>query len=59
MIATRHFDSGKTSLYFLRGFNLDHRTNFSASVDAMPVNRRTRSLRWGQYVLISTCTSPP
>ncbi len=31
--------SGKASLYYLRGFNLDHGTDFATYVDAMPVNQ--------------------
>jgi len=31
-------DEGKANQYFLRGFNLDHGTDFSASVDGVPVN---------------------
>lgn len=41
MVATQHSGSGKASQYFLRGFNLDHGTDFSTSVDAMPVNMRS------------------
>jgi outer membrane cobalamin receptor len=41
LIATQHSGSGKANQYFLRGFNLDHGTDFATSVDAMPVNMRT------------------
>ncbi len=41
MVATQHSGSGKANQYFLRGFNLDHGTDFSTSVDSMPVNMRT------------------
>ena len=41
MIATQHSGSGKANQYFLRGFNLDHGTDFSAFVDGVPVNQRT------------------
>ncbi|NHK27777.1 TonB-dependent receptor [Parvularcula flava] len=41
MIATQHSGTGKANQYFLRGFNLDHGTDFSASVDGVPVNMRT------------------
>ena len=41
LIATSHSGSGKANQYFLRGFNLDHGTDFSTSVDGMPVNMRT------------------
>ena len=41
VIATQHSGEGKANQYFLRGFNLDHGTDFSASVDGVPVNMRT------------------
>ena len=41
MIATQHSGTGKANQYFLRGFNLDHGTDFSASVDGVPINMRT------------------
>lgn len=41
MVVTQHSGSGKANQYFLRGFNLDHGTDFSISLDGMPVNMRT------------------
>src|SRR4051812_17391681 len=41
MVVTQHSGSGKANQYFLRGFNLDHGTDFNTSVDGMPVNMRT------------------
>jgi hypothetical protein len=41
LVATQHSGSGKANQYFLRGFNLDHGTDFSTSVDKMPVNMRS------------------
>jgi outer membrane receptor protein involved in Fe transport len=41
MVATQHSGSGKANQYFLRGFNLDHGTDFATFVDKMPVNMRT------------------
>jgi outer membrane cobalamin receptor len=41
MVVTQHSGSGKANQYFLRGFNLDHGTDFSTTVDRMPVNLRT------------------
>lgn len=41
MVATQHSGTGKANQYFLRGFNLDHGTDFSVSVDGVPVNLRT------------------
>lgn len=40
-VATQHSGEGKANQYFLRGFNLDHGTDFSAHVDGVPVNLRT------------------
>jgi len=41
LVATQHSGSGKANQYFLRGFNLDHGTDFATFLDAMPVNMRT------------------
>lgn len=41
MIATQHSGEGKANQYFLRGFNLDHGTDFATFVDNMPVNMRS------------------
>ena len=41
VVATQHSGEGKANQYFLRGFNLDHGTDFSASVDGVPINLRT------------------
>ncbi len=41
VIATQHSGEGKANQYFLREFNLDHGTDFSASVDGVPVNMPT------------------
>lgn len=38
LVATQHSGSGKANQYFLRGFNLDHGTDFLTRVDYMPVN---------------------
>jgi hypothetical protein len=38
MIVTQHSGDGKANQYFLRGFNLDHGTDFATFVDGMPVN---------------------
>ncbi|MEX2130513.1 MAG: TonB-dependent receptor, partial [Pseudohongiellaceae bacterium] len=38
MVATQHSGEGKANQYFLRGFNLDHGTDFAMTVDGMPVN---------------------
>ena len=41
MVATQHSSNGKANQYFIRGFNLDHGTDFAIKVDNMPVNLRT------------------
>jgi len=41
LIATQHSGGGKANQYFLRGFNLDHGTDFALYVDDMPMNFRT------------------
>jgi hypothetical protein len=38
MIVTQHSGDGKANQYFLRGFNLDHGSDFATSVDGVPVN---------------------
>nr|WP_308417704.1 Plug domain-containing protein [Methylogaea oryzae] len=37
-VATQHSGSGKANQFFLRGFNLDHGTDFSVAVDGVPMN---------------------
>jgi len=41
LVATQHSGSGKANQFFLRGFNLDHGTDFATTVDGMPINMRT------------------
>jgi len=41
VVATQHSGDGKANQYFLRGFNLDHGTDFSMWVSGMPVNMPT------------------
>ncbi|WP_308700637.1 TonB-dependent receptor [Pseudoduganella rivuli] len=43
MIVTQHSGDGKASQYFLRGFNLDHGTDFATFIDGMPVNMRSHA----------------
>ncbi|WP_420850196.1 TonB-dependent receptor [Ramlibacter algicola] len=38
LIVTQHSGDGKANQYFLRGFNLDHGTDFATWVDGVPVN---------------------
>jgi len=41
LIVTQHSGTGKSNQMFLRGFNLDHGTDFATWVDGMPVNMPT------------------
>ncbi len=43
VVITQHSGGGKANQYFLRGFNLDHGTDFSVRVDGVPVNMRTHA----------------
>lgn len=43
LIVTQHSGDGKANQYFLRGFNLDHGTDFATSVDGVPVNLPTHA----------------
>ena len=43
VIATQHSGPGKGNQIFLRGFNLDHGTDFAAHFDGVPVNFRTHA----------------
>jgi outer membrane cobalamin receptor len=43
LIVTQHAGDGKANQYFLRGFNLDHGTDFATSVDGVPVNMPTHA----------------
>jgi outer membrane receptor protein involved in Fe transport len=41
LVVTQHSGEGKANQYFLRGYNLDHGTDFTSSVDGVPVNMPT------------------
>lgn len=41
MVAAQHSGSGKANQYFLRGFNLDHGSDFSTYIDGVQMNFRT------------------
>ncbi len=43
LVVTQHSGSGKANQYFLRGFNLDHGTDFAVTVDGMPANLRSHA----------------
>jgi outer membrane receptor protein involved in Fe transport len=38
LIITQHAGGGKANQYFMRGFNLDHGTDFAIFIDGMPLN---------------------
>ncbi len=38
LIATQHSGDGKANQYFIRGFNLDHGTDFQTRLEGMPIN---------------------
>lgn len=44
MVVSQHSGDGKANQYYLRGFNLDHGTDFATFVDDIPVNMRTHVL---------------
>jgi hypothetical protein len=43
MIVSQHSGDGKANQYFLRGFNLDHGTDFASFLDGMPINMRSHA----------------
>jgi outer membrane receptor protein involved in Fe transport len=43
MVVTQHSGDGKANQYFLRGYNLDHGTDFATYVEGMPVNMPTHA----------------
>lgn len=43
LIVTQHSGEGKANQYFLRGYNLDHGTDFATTIDGLPVNLRTHA----------------
>jgi outer membrane receptor protein involved in Fe transport len=43
LIASQHSGEGKASQYYLRGFNLDHVTDFLTLIDGVPVNMLSHS----------------
>jgi hypothetical protein len=43
VIVTQHSGAGKANQYFLRGFNLDHGTDFAQTIAGMPVNLPTQA----------------
>ena len=43
LVVTQHSGDGKANQYFLRGFNLDHGTDFATQVQGVPVNMPTHA----------------
>jgi hypothetical protein len=43
LIVTQHSGNGKSNQLFVRGFNLDHGTDFSTKLEGMPVNQSTHA----------------
>ncbi len=43
VVVTQHSGEGKANQFFLRGFNLDHGTDFATSVAGVPVNMPTHA----------------
>ena len=43
MVVTQHSGDGKANQYFLRGFNLDHGTDFATTIQGVPVNLPTNA----------------
>lgn len=43
MVVTQHSGDGKANQYFLRGYNLDHGTDFASNIDGVPVNMPTNA----------------
>jgi hypothetical protein len=43
VVTTQHSGEGKANQYYLRGFNLDHGTDFATTVAGMPVNLPTHA----------------
>ncbi|HSH37972.1 MAG TPA: TonB-dependent receptor, partial [Chthoniobacterales bacterium] len=43
LVITQHSGEAKANQYYLRGFNLDHGTDFSVAADGLPVNMRTHA----------------
>lgn len=41
LIVSQHAGDGKANQYYLRGFNLDHGTDFALHIDGMPINMPT------------------
>ena len=56
VIITQHAGGGKANQYFMRGFNLDHGTDFATFLDGMPLNLPTHG--HGQGYSDMNCVIP-
>lgn len=43
LISVQHSGGGKAAQYYIRGYNLDHGTDFTIAVDGMPMNLRSQA----------------
>ena len=43
LVISQHSGEGKANQYYLRGFNLDHGTDFATTVAGVPVNMPTHA----------------
>jgi len=43
LVVTQHSGDGKANQYFLRGYNLDHGTDFASFIDGVPANMPTNA----------------
>lgn len=43
LLAVQHSGGGKAAQYYIRGYSLDHGTDFSISLDGVPMNLRTHA----------------
>ena len=43
LVVTQHSGDGKANQYYLRGFNLDHGTDFATTIQGVPVNMPTNA----------------
>ena len=56
LVVSQHSGEGKANQYYLRGFNLDHGTDFSTTVAGVPVNTPTGAhAHGGTPATVPTC----
>ncbi len=54
LVISQHSGEGKANQYYLRGFNLDHGTDFSSTIAGVPVNLPTHGHGHGYRTRISS-----